>query len=66
MENKEEIVMRLKILLRATRAGEAVADLILHNQQDKVTILYRAGYTKEVDITADSGIAIIRDILKYV
>lgn len=65
MENKKEIITRLKILLKATRAGSGIADLILNEKQDRVIILFRAGGTREVDITADSGISIIRDILKY-
>ena len=43
MENKEEIVKRLKLLLIVTRAGSNIADLILSEEQDKVVILFRDG-----------------------
>lgn len=43
MENKEEIVKRLKLLLMVTRIGDNIADLILSEGQDKVTILFKMG-----------------------
>lgn len=64
MENKENIVKRLKLLLMITRAGSNIADLILSENQKKVIILYRLGGISEVDIEGDSGIAIIKDVLK--
>ena len=47
MENKEDIVKRLKLLLIATRAGSNIADLILTENQSKVIILFKAGGTRE-------------------
>ncbi len=64
MENKEDIVKRLKLLLIATRAGSGIADLILTENQDKVIILFKQGATREVNIDGDSGYAIIQDVLK--
>ena len=64
MENKEEIVMKLKILLTSIRAGNGIADLILHQNQEAITILFRNGATREVSIAADSGYAIIMDVMK--
>ena len=64
MENKEEIVMKLKILLKSIRAGSDIADLILHQNQEAITILFRNGWTRKVDIAADSGYAIILDVMK--
>ena len=64
-ENKESIVARLKLLLTATRAGSDIEDLILNERQDKITILFETGYTREVNIAADSGIAIIQDVIKH-
>lgn len=63
MENKEEIVKRLKLLLMVTRIGDNIADLILSEGQDKVTILFKMGGCREVDIEGDSGYAIIKDVL---
>lgn len=64
MENKEEIVKRLKLLLMATRAGSNIADLILN--QDQVTILFRQGGRREVNIAGDSGYAIIKDVINAI
>ncbi len=64
MENKEDIVRRLKLLLMATRAGSNIADLILNEEKEQVIILFRHGGTHVVNIAADSGIAIIRDVVK--
>lgn len=63
-ENKADIVMRLKVLLKATRAGSDIADLILSESQDSITILFRPGGTRKVNISGDSGIAIITDVIK--
>lgn len=64
MENKEDIVKRLKLLLIVTRAGSNIADLILTENQSKVIILFKAGGTRKVNIDGDSGYAIIMDVLK--
>ncbi len=63
VENKEDIVKRLKPLLMATRAGSGIADLILSESQNDVIILFRQGGIRKIDITADSGIAIIKDVV---
>lgn len=59
MENKEEIVARLKLLLMATRAGSNIQDLKLNEAKNKVTIVFKAGGERVVDIIGDSGYAII-------
>lgn len=64
MENKEDIVKRLKILLVATSAGNHVADLILNEQDEEITVLFTNGCTRTVNIACDSGIAIIKDVIK--
>ena len=66
MENKEDIVKRLKLLLIATRAGSNIADLILTENQSILIILFKAVGTREVNIDGDSGNAIIMDVLKKV
>lgn len=66
MEKKEDIVKRLKLLLIATRAGSDIEDLVLSEDQNTVTIQFRNGYTKKVCVEADSGIALIRDVIKEV
>lgn len=59
---KTELVRKLAELLRMTRLD--IKDLELLDE-DTVIIHYDCGSTKEIDITADSGIAIIRDVCKH-
>lgn len=63
MENKEDIVKRLKLLLRSTRAGSNIEDLVLSADQDEVIIIFKQGSKKKINIAADSGIAIIMDVI---
>lgn len=63
MENKEDIVKRLKLLLVATSAGRNISDLVLSENQDKVTIVFHQGGTREVNIKGDSGFTIIKDVM---
>ena len=53
MENKEEIVVRLKLLLMATRAGSNIQDLKLNEAKNKVTIVFKAGGERVVNIIGD-------------
>lgn len=66
MEDKKDIVVRLKLLLMATRAGRNIDNLILSEDQKMVTIQFNNGYKKEVCIEADSGISLIRDVIKVI
>ena len=50
----------------ATRAGNDIDKLILSEDQATVTIQFNNGYKKEVCIEADSGIAIIRDVMNVI
>lgn len=63
VENKEKIVTLLEVLLKYTRAGENIVNLVLNEKQDEVTIIFNNGYCKKADIGGDSGIAIIRDVV---
>lgn len=62
-ENKREIVIRLGILLKATRAGEDIDYLALSEDEKLVTIVRKNGTGKVVCVEADSGIALIRDVM---
>lgn len=66
MENKKEIVTRLKILLNATRAGEDIKKMELTEGGDFVVLQRENGCTQEVNIAADSGVALISDVLKAI
>lgn len=64
MENKKEIVMRLKLLLTATRAGSGIGELLLSEDQATVTVRFLNGGEKKVNVECDSGIALVRDVLR--
>lgn len=66
MENKKDIVMFLEMLLMATRAGQDIDKLILSGNQSTVTIQFNNGSKKEVCVEADSGISLIRDVIKVI
>ena len=63
MEDKKEIIRRLKEVLIITKAGENILDLVLSKNQDKVTVFYKNGHFKIVNIEADSGVTIIQDVI---
>lgn len=63
MENKEEIVARLSLLLKATRAGAGIDKLKLSEDESKVRIIFLSGGEKTVNVECDSGIALIRDVI---
>ena len=64
MEDKQEIVMHLKWLLKATREGSGIETLVVSEDEKNVTIMFNSGSTRDVNIECDSGIAIIRDVVK--
>ncbi len=66
MENKNEIVLRLKHLLKAARVGNDIEDMFLDEKQEILTIQHKGGSKRKINVTADSGIAIIIDVLKVI
>ena len=69
-ENKYEICNLLLRAIQATRAGADVIALVYRNDKEagveKVDVIFRNGYKKAVDVTADSGASMIRDIMAQV
>lgn len=63
-ENKKEIVGRLSILLKATRAGWDMDRLKLSEDQKEVLIIFRTGFVKRVNIECDSGVEVIKDVIR--
>ena len=61
MEDKKKIVQLLKELVMETSAGIGIVEMTLHDETT-VTVCYENG-TKEVDVSGDSGIAIIKDVV---
>lgn len=66
MENKKDIVVRLKLLLIATRAGSNIEDLLLSEDEQFVTIMFKEGGSRRANVVGDSGYAIILDVMKMV
>ncbi len=63
-ENKKDIVSRLSVLMKATRAGEDVHKMILSEDENEVTIRFQSGYERTVNVECDSGIALIQDVIR--
>lgn len=63
-EDKKAIVKRLKLLLMTTRAGCDIDDLQLNEDETAVTVRFCNGHTRDVCIEADSGIALIQDVVR--
>lgn len=67
-ENKARIVNQLFRLLRMTRDQEALIGLE-YNKDSKtfdetVVAIYRSGRKQEINVSMDSGIALIRDVVR--
>ncbi len=65
-EDKAEIVDRLQNLLKATRAGSDIDRLVLGGDRKTVTIRSGDGSERRVNIEADSGYAIIKDVMNAI
>lgn len=66
MENKQEICDLLLPALQHTGSLQDVIALEYDSVQEVVTATYRNGYQKSIDVAADSGVAMIRDIMNYI
>lgn len=64
VEDKKEIVMLLKHLLQATRAGEDIDQMELSDNRETIRITFSNKCVKDVNIACDSGIAMIMDVAK--
>lgn len=70
-ESKKEILKELLKLLRMTRAGctlvdlEYEADLEVSNIEI-VIATFQGGGRKIIDVTADSGVAMIKDVIRRI
>lgn len=66
-ENKQDICTLLCEALRATRDQEDLIAITYDKNtigDETATLTYLNGYKRSVNVTLDSGIAMIRDILK--
>lgn len=67
IEDKELILNWLLGTLRCTSAGYDLVNIRydqLANGDELATLIFMNGYRKSINITADSGIAMLRDILR--
>ena len=68
-EDKEEIIKWLLATLKLTVAGVNISDIKyeqLANGDEIAVIIYDNGYRRPVNISCDSGIALMRDILRAI
>lgn len=69
MENKQEICNLLCVALRATRDQHDLTDIVYRQMSEDneiVTLFYENGRKQFVNVSMDSGVAMIRDILRGV
>lgn len=74
LDDKAAICIEMKRILNMTRAGEDIADIHYEKVTDKdgfgceeyAVITYESGYKQTVIITADSGKAVIEDVLRKI
>lgn len=65
-ENKQYICDLLLPALQATRHLEDLIDLEYDSSRDTVTATFAIGSTRLIDVTGDSGTAMIKDILEHI
>lgn len=66
-EDKTKICHELARVLRLTRAGWDVEDIRYHRSsqdEEEAVIIYLDGVAETVNVSLDSGVAMIRDILR--
>ena len=68
MENKEEIVQALFKTLSLTREYSDLSSLSYVKEKggEYVIAKWEDGYNKKICVTCDSGIAIIKDVIKSI
>lgn len=69
MENKNEIVKKLERLLQETRMYrdlESLRYVTLEDCSERVVAVFADGRIRRVDVTADSGISLICDVLRNI
>ncbi|MCM1304599.1 MAG: hypothetical protein NC305_13455 [Lachnospiraceae bacterium] len=65
-ENKVLVIHRLFQALRATRAGGDIREMVLAPDQNHVEIRWGNGCVHKVNVEADSGIAMISDVVRAI
>lgn len=67
-EDKKAIVEKLLKVIKLTREGDSIQDIVYKKGygDDEFVYVKRYGCTEKIDVTADSGIAMMRDILERI
>ena len=67
-EDKQKICDLLLPALQATRAGSKLVNLVYASDPSKetVTVVFQSGGKKVADVTADSGTALIYDVIRQI
>lgn len=67
-EDKQLIVDALRETLKLTRGGGDIEKMtyVSNSYSEVVLIRFKNGFSKAVNVACDSGIAMIRDILKEI
>lgn len=66
MEQKQEILDKLLPALQATRALDNLKSLTYSREKETVTAVFESGGTRTINVAADSGIAMIQDVLNWI
>lgn len=64
IEDKHEICNLLCKTLQATRGGYDILSVTYVKQKDAVIVLFAGGGVKTINVAMDSGVAMIRDVMK--
>ena len=64
MEDKQKICDRLLETLKVTRLGTDLIDLDYIKESEIVVAHFEGGGKKEINVACDSGIAMIKDIIR--
>lgn len=66
MEDKKLICRALVHVLRMTRNLHNLTDLVYDEKEEKVTAYFSNGGKKTANVAADSGTAMIKDIIQQI
>lgn len=66
MENKQRICDFLTETLKETRAGSGIRSIDYDEEAETATIIWRDSSKRRVNVAADSGAAMIRDIIQAI
>lgn len=68
IRQKQEVINALEVAIRTTREGKHIAKLIYSGDEnlanERVVIVYDNDYTKFVNVTGDSGVAMMQEVLR--